>query len=75
MRIKPNDFYRNEVEYWGHTPGNYNIDSSEIYNVYGYPSKDNENILSVKTAGEHTFDVEKKYENISYSVIVSLYLF
>jgi len=58
-----------EIEYWGHTPGNYNIDSTEKYKVFGYPSKNVEDLLAVQTAGEHSFKVEKKYENISYSVI------
>ncbi|CAI2369688.1 unnamed protein product [Moneuplotes crassus] len=58
-----------EIEYWGHTPGNYNIDSTENYKVFGYPTKEVTDLLSVETAGDHSFNVEKKYEKISYSVI------
>ena len=63
------------MEFWGHTPGNYNIDSTETYKVYGYSSKNPEDILLVDISKEESFKLEKKYENIKYSVIVSLFSF
>lgn len=72
-KIIPNlIFYRNEIGYWGSFPGDYKIDRTETFSVYGYDDNDASNLLSVKTKATNSYKVEQYYDNITYNPLVTL---